>query len=221
MDDAELSRLLPRLPVRRRPPAADCADEAMASAYVDGGLDTAARERLELHLADCPDCLSQVAFLARIARTAPAAPAPARRAGAAATRRHLRWVPALAASLVLAAAATTLLMREPAQSPTLRTRAATAPAALRVVAPHEGEIVERSALEVRWRGVPGALGYTVQLMNAAGDVLWEGRADGDHLRLPAGLELESGRLYYAWVEAHLPGGVSLRSRATSFELSSP
>ena len=48
---------------RGRSPA--CPDEHQIAGYVDGGLDDAAREQVELHLADCGHCLALVGLLCR------------------------------------------------------------------------------------------------------------------------------------------------------------
>ncbi len=74
------------------------------------------------------------------------------------------------------------------------------------------------ALELRWEEAPEALFYTVQLVDPKGDVVWEGRADGARLAVPANAALAPGQPYFAWVLAHLRNGTTVRSPAVGFRL---
>jgi hypothetical protein len=88
----------------------------------------------------------------------------------------------------------------------------------RIVRPVEGESVSRNAVELRWEEGPGALFYTVQVVDPKGDVVWEGRTEDTRLKVPASAPLEPGRPYFAWVLAHLRSGATVRSPALGFRL---
>lgn len=93
-----------------------CPDESLLAAYVDGHLDSPARQHAETHVADCSYCLRQVAFLVRTESPQALAEVPhtllaqarALVASDEATRLRLAWrwgaVAAVAASAAIGAA---------------------------------------------------------------------------------------------------------------------
>ncbi len=73
-------------------------------------------------------------------------------------------------------------------------------------------------LEIRWRGVRGALVYEVRLVTADGSLVWEDRTEATAAPLPAGVRLEPGRRYYVWVRAYLSEGRALKSATFGFSV---
>jgi hypothetical protein len=78
--------------------------------------------------------------------------------------------------------------------------------------------VPGEGLEIRWRGVPGALAYDVRLVTSEGSLVWEGRTEATAVPLPEDVHLEPGRRYYVWVSAHLSEGRTLKSDAFGFSV---
>lgn len=238
MDDALLERLLPLACGSPTGRDSRCPDVARWVALVEGSLDRAERLRLEAHLADCAACLGEVGFLLRDPGCEPLPAVPAHLLDAARPRRFfepVRWRPF---ALPLAAAATLIVallafLPNGAGAPddalpegdalrgassaagSVAGLADRAPVLLR---PLDGEVLERSGFEVAWRPTADALAYTVQLMNARGDVVWEGRANGDHLLVPPDAGLRPGQRFFAWVIAETRGGAALRSPVVSLRV---
>lgn len=217
-----------------------CPDEERLVAFVEGTLAGGARETVAEHLADCAFCCGQVGFLARAAELGqpPAVPA-ALLALAQGERvsliRRLHPAAAVAAAVVVAAALLLVVQRDQQGSlPFLAPDggAAVAPAAAErtvrngrspgdapwITRPAEGEAVPRTRLELRWHETPNALFYTVELVDARGDVAWEGRIEGTSLAVPPAAPLAVGDRYFAWVIAHLRSGSTVRSPAVGFRL---
>jgi hypothetical protein len=243
MSEHDLTALIPpasRSGARR---GRRCPDEARLAAFVDGTLADVARDRMSDHLADCAFCCGQVGFLVRAAELGPPPAVPAEllalaQGERASLVRHLRPAAVLVAAVTVVATMLLVVQRERQGSiSTLPTDAGpnvatpAPPAAERavrtgrspadttwIVRPFEGETVPRSALEFSWQEAPGALFYTVQLVDARGDVAWEGRTEGASLRVSAGAALAPGKRYFAWVIAHLSSGATVRSPAVGFRL---
>ena len=79
-----------------------------------------------------------------------------------------------------------------------------------VEAPHNGEQIRGTQI-VRWRGVPKATSYEVQVTTVAGDVVLKRQvAASDH---EARIEISPPRedTYYLWVVAYLPEGRRITS----------
>ncbi len=87
-----------------------------------------------------------------------------------------------------------------------------------ILVPREGSVVPGDGLEIRWRGVRGALVYEVRLVTSEGSLVWEGRTEATAVPLPAEVRLEPGRRYYVWVRAYLPEGRTLKSAAFGFSV---
>ena len=230
------------------PPARDagapkgwrCPDEALLASWAEGTLTDAAREGLVGHVADCAFCRGQLGFLARASDLGPPPAVPARLLSAARGERapllgRLRPATALAAgaTLLLALLVTAPWPGFPGAGPSGRAggdspaapgdarevRSDAAPdVSPRLLRPAEGQTVAREALALRWTATPRALFYTVQVVDADGDVAWEGRSETTTLSVPAAAPLFPGRPYFAWVFAHLPSGATLPSPAVGFRL---
>jgi hypothetical protein len=207
-----------------------CPDEHSIAAYVDGTLETSARESLESHLADCSSCLELVGLLcgAQEATTVDALPEPAlARALARIPSRRWgfptpRW--ASAATVVLAVGILLLVAGPPdtidtpwrSDAPTVRS--ATAPD-LQLLSPTDGLTIDRTQLEVRWSTVPGARYYGVRVVTAAGDVVIEDQVTGTEWRPANQAALRPGLEYFVQVDAFVSEGKSIGSEHVSFHVS--
>ncbi len=210
-----------------------CPDDGNLAAWVEGRLPAARREKLEAHLSDCDYCCGQVGFLARAPKLGPPPAVPVSFLTAARAERTPSFGRLRPATLVAAGAglALALLVATPWGRPGSLPAGAEGDRAVRngrtgpgpadapwLVRPSEGEIVSPAAFELRWKEAPEALYYTVQLVDPKGDVVWEGRADGTHLVVPASAALSPGQPCFAWVLAHLRNGTTVRSPAVGFRL---
>lgn len=240
MNESALTRHLIELAPEAARSGWRCPDAALLAAYAEGRVAAAQRTSLEAHLADCNACLAQVVFLARSPepQLLPAVPLRLLAQATAQERGSRRWeLPALRGALVAALAALVFVLLPqpthrgvgPSDSPPgrdaivtepLRGREAT-PVAPRLLTPFAGAVVGRPNLELRWVEVPGALFYSVQVLNGEGDIVWEAHTSETRLSVPREVRLEASRRYFAWVEARLPGGISMRSHASAFEVTSP
>lgn len=90
--------------------------------------------------------------------------------------------------------------------------------ALTVVFPAADSVVQRKNLLLRWGAVSGALYYDISLMTADGNLVWEGRADGNSLKVPPNVKLEAGHKYYLMVRADLPEAKTVESKAVAFSV---
>ena len=87
---------------------------------------------------------------------------------------------------------------------------------LHLLAPREGSALAPGTLDFRWTRVPASLYYEVRVMTADGDLVWEGRAEGNRARLPENVQLVSGTKYFVSVRAFLPDGKTLTSPVVGF-----
>ena len=223
----------------------ECPRHTQLVAYTEAKLGVAERTRFEAHLADCSFCLGQVGFLAR--ETDNETPAVPSRLLDAARGVRVRWFDrapkpvlaplASAAALILAVAVGLQLnvvsgpadASRPASDPALESTTGPAnrgsvrnglngAAGPRILHPKEGESIAESRTTVLWEACPGALQYTVLIVNLEGDVVWEERSSGLSAVVPPEKELEHGQRYFVWVEAHLQTGGSLKSAAVGFRV---
>jgi hypothetical protein len=231
MTDDDLERLLSSKESPRSHRAWRCLDEVTLAAFVDGTLPESARSRVQGHLADCGMCLQHVAAALRAPETPPPeVPARllARARGLAEPPAHgtlapvWRWsMASAAAGLVLVAAIHVWQSRTapaPGTSPAEVRSVPGQPVAPRILSPVEGSIVGREQIELRWRGVAGAIYYEIQLVTAEGDVLWQERTEATGARLPGTVPIAPGQEVYVWVRAHLLDGKTLKSDPVGFRL---
>jgi Putative zinc-finger len=121
MDEEDLKQLFRDRKTRRSRRGWRCPDDWLLTAYVDGRVDSNARESLEAHLADCDDCLGQVSFLMHSAAVANAEQVPSQLLARAkdlvsekrrqSTLPGWRWTLAAAAACVLITFAIVLTLR--------------------------------------------------------------------------------------------------------------
>ena len=225
MNEDDLAQLLRTRKSGRSRPWWRCLDEATLAALADGTLSDNASVRARRHLADCDFCLEHVAAAVR-SHEATLSEAPAsllaqarglvRSQDAESPSRTRNWrTAAAAASLVLVASFLVWQSRtrelEP-HSPEVRTAAGQLMSP-ELLFPQEGSIVE-----LRWREVPEALFYEVQLLTAEGDVLWQGRFEETHARLPEMASPGAGQEVFVWVRAHVLDGKTLTSAPVGFRI---
>jgi len=231
MTDFEVSRQIPMAASPGTARGWRCPDPSLLAAYSESKLDATERVQLERHLADCDFCLGQVGFLVRdIQEEIPAVPGRLLDAVRGGGARWFHPVPnpvlailGLAAALILIG--TVVLQQGKVLAPTTETQVErtvrnglTIRAAPRIVVPEEGALISKLPAEVRWEPAPGALHYTILLVNLDGDVVWEERSSGDHSLIPAEVKLETGQRYFLWVEAHLDSGSTQKSSAVGFSV---
>lgn len=212
-----------------------CPDDHVIAGYVDGGLEDAARQRLEMHVADCQRCLALVGFLSR-ERTAAAVEPVSRevlaQARALVTKEPARrwwrspqW--AAAAMLVVAVPLLMQIGRNPdrgsvgqgrPEPPVTRTITSSA-TGLRVLSPGAGGAVDPQQPSFRWTEVPGTPYYDVRIVTDAGDVVIQQRVAGTSWRPPAHLDLQPGADYFVHVDAYPAGDKAVSSDHVPFRVS--
>lgn len=212
-----------------------CPDEHQIAGYVDGGLDEAAREQVELHLADCGHCVALVGLLCRERDPHAIELVPSQvvaQARALVTQRpQPRWrlAPqwAAAATLVLVVPLLLLLGRNldrgdagPGRPdlPATRTFVPIA-AGLQVLSPGEGTAVDVRRLSFRWTEVPGTPYYDVRIVTDAGDVVIRQRVTGTTWQPPAQLNLQPGAEYFVHIDAYPSGDKAVSSDHVPFRVS--
>ncbi len=153
----------------------------------------------------------------------------------------LRWGTIAAATACLAIVATVWIHRQESETPTppavlppaistpappavappvtapreVRTSKPAGPA-LVLLAPREGSALAPGEMEIRWAAMPGTLYYELRVMTADGDLVWEGRAEENHTRLLAKVQLIPGGKYFVSVRAFLPEGKTVASPVVGF-----
>ncbi len=171
------------------------------AAYVDNGLEAAARARVRSHVAECDECRGEVIAVARLARTG----------------SRYRWK-----TLVpLAAAAALVLYFAPwrpsdSTAPVLREPGVTTIVAPTPIAPR-GAVKALPALT--WSSVPLADRYEVTLFDADGSVLWETQTADTTAVVAATVRIVVGVPHYWKVAARTEQGRWVASDLTSFTLS--
>lgn len=215
-------------------PSPACPDEHRIAGYVDGRLDDAARQQVELHLADCVHCLALVGLLCRGRRGADPVENVPRTIGAPAEHRTVegqqrRWrlAPqwAAAAALVLVVPVLLLLgrnldgriegQRHPASSVT---RVTESTPGLQVLSPGAGAAVDADRLSFRWTEVPGTPYYGIRIVTDEGDLVIQQRVDGTTWRPPAQLNLRPGVEYFVLVDAYPSGDKAVSSEHVPFRV---
>lgn len=212
-----------------------CPDESRIAGYVDGGLDDAARQELELHLADCGHCLALVGLLSRERHASTAEPVPAqvlvqaRARQMRAPERRWQFAPqwAAAAALVLAVPLLLQLGRSPDAGlegqgrpvqPVTRTFASPADA-LQVLAPRAGTTLDPERVQFRWTAVAGSPYYDVRIVTDDGAVVVRERVTGTAWQLPEQLQLQPGAEYFVHVDAYPSGDKAVSSDHIPFRVS--
>lgn len=235
MNPDHLISLLAARAAGDRTPSPGCPDEHEIAGYVDGGLDDAAREQVELHIADCRRCLALVGLLCRerdadaIRPVPDVAVAPTR--ALVTKRRQPRWrlAPQWAAAAALVLAVPLLIQTgrnldrgvEGQGRPELSVTRTLSPTAaeLQVLSPGDGASVDPRRLSFRWTEVPGSPFYDVHIVTDAGDVVVQQRVTGTAWRLPAQLNLQPGAEYFVRIDAYPSGDKAVSSDHVPFRVS--
>jgi anti-sigma factor RsiW len=235
MDPDHLTSLLAEGAADEPIQSPSCPDEHQIAGYVDGGLDEAAREQVQLHLADCGRCLELVALLCKerdaeaIGPVPAEAVVPARGLATKVPQHRWRLAPqwAVAATLVLAVPLLMQLGRNldrgaegqgRPEPPVTRTLASN-PAALQVLSPGAGTAVDARRLAFRWTEVPGTPYYDVRIVTDAGDVVIRQRVTGTTWQPPANVDLQPGAEYFVHIDAYPSGDKAVSSDHVPFRVS--
>ena len=237
MSEERLRERLNRLGAEGVDRQPSCPDTERLAAYADGDLSDDERLVLEEHLADCGHCLGQVRFLVRSADLGPAPEVPehlldaVREQTKPVWRRPPAWF-AAAAGLVLVVLTVRIGVID-TTSPdgdagTEITAPADEPRSVRnhvlgsevptVTSPLDGQRVGRGALTIAWQPVAEAFDYSVQLMDAEGNLIWEDRTGAQSTTVPQTVTLEPDGSYFVWVAAHMRSGLRAKSPAVAFEV---
>lgn len=144
-------------------------DAAEVVAYLEGRISPEVRERLERHLADCADCVADVA------------------AGATLGRRSGRRPLLVAAGGLLAATVAGLVLGRTVLSgpadPVMEERTSGGQATLAVVAPQAGDTLDGGEAFI-WRSDPEAITYRLTITDTAGAEIWSATTSDTALRAP-------------------------------------
>ena len=158
--------------------------------------------------------------------------------------RRIRWiwVPACAGAVVAAVIAVGLL-QEPARLSLPSTAAPKAPTIAKsiaplvattpaqdivrkpqatdlspvVISPRPQSVVTPSALMFRWHQILGAHSYSVHVVTADGDPVWEGQTERTFLPLPSKIVLKDGR-YFVWVGVDFDDSRTGKSAPIAFQV---
>ncbi len=85
-----------------------------------------------------------------------------------------------------------------------------------ITTPIDGAIVAAVPFELAWTPVAHGLGYEVQLLGAAGEILWQVATETTRVTVAADA-LVPGHTYYLRVAATLPDGRRVPSPAVGFQ----
>jgi hypothetical protein len=164
------------------------------SAYLDGALELAARDRVEEHLAGCPECRADLANVTDLLRR----------------RRRRRRV---LVAIPLATAATLLLVfriDNPGSPLPDRFRADSVDAGVDIVSPPEGATVGTGSVSFRWRTPSGTpplapVLYRITVTDDRGGLIWKSESRDTGIVLPDTVILTRDRTFLWYVDALLPG----------------
>ena len=87
-----------------------------------------------------------------------------------------------------------------------------------VVFPAPESTIPGKDLQFQWKTVDGALDYEVRVLTAEGDLVWELKTEGNSVKLPSDVRMETGHRYYLLLRADLPQGKTVESRAIGFSV---
>jgi hypothetical protein len=178
--------------------------EMELAAYLDGRASAASRERIEAHLADCPDCRHDL-VAARSLR-------PRRRFSSR------RVAGALAAAAAVLLAAVTLVDRSGsnvARAPAMRGASRDA---ARIAAYEPSGVVRGRSVRFTWARVPTALTYRLTVSRPDGASVWTRSGVDTSALMPDSLVASGGQRYVWTVDALLSDGTERSSGVREFEL---
>jgi len=236
MDPQKLTSLLRATAGGPRDRTPDCPGEELLASYVDGALEPAEAEQLEMHLADCDPCVAVVVFLSREHDKGLFKPVPetdlarARQLVKPVPSRWTRFAPpgwAAAAMVLISILAVTQYSRlsgvdvGPQVSPGERTTRSAFPgrATLQVLAPGAGAIVDEKRLAFRWSEIPGSRYYDVRIVTDTGDLVAEERVTGTEWRPADSISLKPGTEYFVHIDAYPSKAKTVSSDHVPFSVS--
>lgn len=200
----------PRYPLTDEPMITDHLPPEALAAYLAEGARAPGFDRVQAHLADCPECREEASAVSRILR------ADGR---SHQVRRVMMGVGSVAA--VLAIGIWFAAPRPPSNENVTRGTEprlpsgepdVTAIAPLGEVAPVAGQV------SFSWHVMPDAVEYRLTLSDAGGGPIWKKATTDTVLVLPLEVSLARGTTYYWYVDALLSDGRSLTTGAREFRL---
>ncbi len=87
-----------------------------------------------------------------------------------------------------------------------------------VLEPQPESVVLRERLRFRWKAVANVTYYELRVVNAEGDLLWQGQESNPTAQLPPDLPVQPGA-YFVWVRAFLNDGRTIKSDPVPFTIS--
>ena len=191
--------------------------------------------RIRSHLAECPACSEQIAFLMRLPKvlsdeTAPEVDSQSlQKAREIVSKRSFPWLSSwvavrpvrfAVAILLLAAVGVSIPLLYETSRPS-RYRTGSEPAPALSLSPEDGTTVDESPVALRWTRVPHAAGYRLMVYRENGTLLWNGGTTDTSFVVPVTVEFERGKSYFWTVEALLPDQTAHRSKLHAFRYASP
>lgn len=177
--------------------------ELEIAAYLDGGLASNERKRVEMHLAHCEECRDDLVNLDALVT---------------AQRRPRRFL--INASL-LAAAAVIAIVAVPSvrsfRTPEVPVTRDIQSSVISIFSPAFS--VDRKHLRFTWSSVPGALDYRVVVALGDGTTLWSTRSTDTTVVPPAAVAFDGGREYVWSADAELENGDVVSSGLRKFSIS--
>jgi len=179
--------------------------------YVEGVLTKEERQRLESHLAGCSSCLDATVSASGSLQSW-------RRRG-----RRKAYMPALAAAAVITLLAVSFSSGDDGRVDPERFRGAVSALedesgqSIETVSPAEGGTLLAQEPAFIWRSVEPDAVYRFSLLDAGGDVMWNGTTRDTVLSLTSELLLPPGADYFWYVDALLQDGASATSGIHCFQ----
>ena len=173
--------------------------------YLDRGLSSGEREKIEGHLADCAECRSEMRAIARLLRS---------------RKNRKRWY--LGSPLIAAAALVLLFVANPFSTsppgePTLRGPPDAGNRLISAFDPADGATIGRDALTFVWSAIQPDVRYHITLTNARGEDLWRAETTDTSVTVSVDVNLVPGESYFWYVDALLLDGRSVTSGTRRFE----
>ncbi len=183
--------------------------ETDIAAYIDGVVAADDRRRMEAHLVWCDACRTEmVASQSAVF----AAPPVGRR-----TRGSWTWAGAAAAAAVIVVAGSILTQRADDRD-VVRSAPSPAPATrpvVTVVSPGDGQRLGADRKLV-WRSAGTGASYRITIGDDSGQPVHSMMVQDTSVTLPASVPLASGKKFFWYVDASLPGGATATSGLVSF-----